>query len=62
MAQMILKDPVKEECLGGQSLSCVANKPKHVGSQRGDSKLQSDPVIVLQPGSVLRIEQPNEIK
>ena len=66
MAQMILKDLMKEEFLGGQGQSCVANKPKQVGSQRGESKLQSEkdshPVIVLWPESVLRIEQPNNVK
>ena len=65
MAQMILKDPVKEECLGGQGQNCTASKPKPVGTQ-ADSKLQSEKdsqqVIVLQPGSVLRIEQPNDVK
>ena len=65
VAQMILKDPVKEECLGGQGQSCAANKPKPVSSQadsRLRSKKDSQAVIVLQPGSVLRIEQQNDVK
>ena len=59
---MILKDPVKEQYIGEQGQSCTASKSKQVGDSKLQSEKDSHPVIVLQPGSVLRIEQPKDVK